>query len=428
MDELNTIAQFMAEMDSTNSRNAKKDILRKWLQNPTISIFLTTALNPYKRYGITANRIKDSTEISSEIGGAYTSVSALICDMSSGVVRGNGAVGYCRKFIDTHKEHENILLRIFDKDLKIGADTVIHDVRPGLIPKFDVALAHSFDGSDKMTQFVNTGKYVITRKLDGVRCIARIENGDVTFWSRTGNEYTQLDKLKPELLRSFGNNIVLDGELCIIDSNGKEDFKAAVSQIRRKDYTIQNPHYKIFDVMSISDFDSGASKSIYTDRLLPHLTNTKESNYYSFVSVIQYNEQNFMKAQSVVASKGWEGLILRADTTYRSGRSTDLLKVKKFHDAEYAIEDILPTDKLMLNTLTGRKDSVRCAGSVVIRHKGNPVGVGSGFSDGLRIDMLQNPSKYIGRVITVKYFEESMDDKGNPSLRFPIFKGFRDAE
>jgi DNA ligase-1 len=71
-------------------------------------------------------------------------------------------------------------------------------------------------------------------------------------------------------------------------------------------------------------------------------------------------------------------------------------------------------------------EPVECLGSVVIRHKGNPVDVGSGFSDAQRIEIWRNQEKYLGKTITVKYFEESEDAYGNPSLRFPIFKGFRE--
>jgi DNA ligase-1 len=101
-----------------------------------------------------------------------------------------------------------------------------------------------------------------------------------------------------------------------------------------------------------------------------------------------------------------------------------LLKVKKFVDAEYVIEDFVKTTKLMKG-LSGTMEAVECLGSVVIRHKGNPVEVGSGFSDEQRIAMWKNQEKYLGKTITVKYFEESQDAHGNVSLRFPIFKGFR---
>ena len=37
---------------------------------------------------------------------------------------------------------------------------------------------------------------------------------------------------------------------------------------------------------------------------------------------------------------GWEGVMLRKNTTYKGKRSKDLLKVKTFHDAEYTVEGV----------------------------------------------------------------------------------------
>ena len=34
---------------------------------------------------------------------------------------------------------------------------------------------------------------------------------------------------------------------------------------------------------------------------------------------------------------GWEGIMLRKDAGYKGKRSSDVLKVKQFHDAEYTV-------------------------------------------------------------------------------------------
>jgi DNA ligase-1 len=49
--------------------------------------------------------------------------------------------------------------------------------------------------------------------------------------------------------------------------------------------------------------------------------------------------------------------------------------------------------------------------------------VGSGLSDEERILWLKNPELILNKVITVQYFEESIDSKtGLLSLRFPTLK------
>jgi DNA ligase-1 len=268
------------------------------------------------------------------------------------------------------------------------------------------------------------------RKLDGVRCITIIKNGEIRFYSRLGNEFTTLDVIRKELEKyQFPDGIVLDGELCVIE-NDTENFKLAVSQIKRKDYTMQDAHYKVFDALTFSEFISSSVPSPnYSHRIMrlkDLFRRCPNSPFLSVLGAIEYNPHNFSRAQNVVAQKGWEGLILRADTPYKFGRSSDILKVKSFTDSEYIIEDIVSTTKLM-QQLDGTMKEVKCMGAIVIRHKGNPVKVGSGFTDAQRIDMWENDTKYIGKSVTIKYFEESTDEHGNPSLRFPIFVNFRET-
>ena len=44
---------------------------------------------------------------------------------------------------------------------------------------------------------------------------------------------------------------VFDGELCLIDDEGNEDFQGVMKEIRKKDHTIENPKYKIFDFIPL---------------------------------------------------------------------------------------------------------------------------------------------------------------------------------
>ena len=64
-------------------------------------------------------------------------------------------------------------------------------------------------------------------------------------------------------------------------------------------------------------------------------------------------------------------------------------------------------------------------GALIVNYKGFPVGVGSGISKDERIMFWNNKDQYIGRVIEVQTFEESQDQNGNLSLRFPVYKGLR---
>jgi len=59
---------------------------------------------------------------------------------------------------------------------------------------------------------------------------------------------------------------------------------------------------------------------------------------------------------------------------------------------------------------------------VMIKHKDHLVRVGSGFTIEQRKEFYQNPNKILGKTVTVQYFEETKNQDGGISLRFPTFK------
>ena len=60
--------------------------------------------------------------------------------------------------------------------------------------------------------------------------------------------------------------------------------------------------------------------------------------------------------------------------------------------------------------------------NVIIEHKGNRVQVGSGFSLEEKRNFFKNPHKILNKTITVQYFEETTNQNGTHSLRFPVVK------
>ena len=117
---------------------------------------------------------------------------------------------------------------------------------------------------------------------------------------------------------------------------------------------------------------------------------------------------------------GYEGIMIRKDVGYEGKRSKNLLKVKKMHDAEYVVVDVENgTHRVIEN---GREVEEEMLRAVMVEHKGNRVRVGSGFSIDQRRFYYQNPDEILGKTITVQYFEETTDQHGDHSLRFPVIK------
>ena len=126
----------------------------------------------------------------------------------------------------------------------------------------------------------------------------------------------------------------------------------------------------------------------------------------------------------MASDNNWEGFMLRKDTEYEGKRSKNLLKVKTFYDAEYKVLDYDINEHEVVRY--GRQDTIPMLSQVWIEHKGHKVKVGSGFSQEQRLQYVDG--SIVGKTITVQYFEETNNDKGGISLRFPTVKHIYDNE
>lgn len=104
------------------------------------------------------------------------------------------------------------------------------------------------------------------------------------------------------------------------------------------------------------------------------------------------------------------------DAPYEFKRTKNLLKVKKFNSCDLRVIDL----ECGTNANSDR------LGAFICEYKNdNIVKVGTGISQELRIEIWNNKEKYIGKIIEVSYFEETTNQKGGISIRFPTFKDFR---
>lgn len=290
-----------------------------------------------------------------------------------------------------------------------------------------------------------------SRKYDGVRVVAMVDFvggavNAVRFLSRQGNEFVSLSKLEEALRRLRVDNLprkkryevdilegpdgsplptpsgvkhrlILDGEVCVL-VDGKEDFTASVSQIRRQ-ATMDSPTYLVFDALTWAEFSTAAGTRALSDRLadLRAITTSVSSPH------LQAIEQEIIRDDAHLASlvaraseRGWEGLILRADTGYRGKRTGDIRKIKAWAEAEFTVV----ARSVGRIALAGRVQEA-CT-SLTVLHRGHPVSVGSGLTTAQRLRFVDE-SEVVGRSVTVQYFEET-----EKSLRFPTVKRVWEGE
>ena len=339
--------------------------------------------------------------------------------MSAREFTGHDAISFVNGFIAKNEKYKDIILSILNRNLEIRADDkVINRIIPGTIPTFEIALAAKFE--PKLVDFKNETWYA-SRKLDGCRCITIIDaKGNVSCWSRGGKQFEPLGLVEAEIKSLNLKNTVLDGEICLINDDGTDSFQGLMSEIRKEDHTIKNPRYKMFDCLEYADFLAGTSKSILSERL-NGLTLILKGKKFKTLEMLKQEivktEKDFARWAKEVTDNKWEGFMVRNDVGYEGKRSKNLLKVKTFSDAEYVVKDVEFDNHRIIK---GGKEIVeRMLANVIIEHKGCPVSVGSGFSHEQRRHYFAHPKQLIGKTITVKYIEETIDKNGKFSLRFP---------
>jgi DNA ligase-1 len=353
----------------------------------------------------------------------YKNFFDLLDDLKSRKITGHDAISAVNSFIEHNDEYEELIHCVIDKDLKTRAgDKIINKAIPDHIPEFSVALADKFDSNIVDWK----GGWYVSRKIDGARCIGIVDgSGDTTFYSRTGKTFDTLDVVRDGIKALGVSNVVFDGELCLINDEGNEDFQGIMKQLKKKDHTITNPSYKIFDMISHDEFYSkkGEKNRPYSIRL-NNLKEVMKKNECPCLAVLDQdkikNDDHFAEWVDKSTKEKWEGLMLRADEPYKGKRSKDLLKYKSFFDDEY---EVIDTEMGPFRyVLDGKEHEETMLSCVMIKHKGHIVRVGSGFSIEQRQEFYCNPCKILGKQITIQYFEETKNQEGGISLRFPTFK------
>ncbi|MBV8150725.1 MAG: non-homologous end-joining DNA ligase, partial [Candidatus Eremiobacteraeota bacterium] len=176
-------------------------------------------------------------------------------------------------------------------------------------------------------------------KWDGYRAIAVVEKDGVTLTSRNGKDLLgQFPEMK-ELARSFRSlPIEVDGELCVLDENGKPDFqalqardKAVPGLKRRKPSPVV---YVVFDLIYADGRDLRKQPLEERKRLLESLIVPDRSVMFS-----KHVFGNGNDLYAAAAQRGLEGIVGKVRTSpYRSGvRSREWVKIKSKRRQEFVI-------------------------------------------------------------------------------------------
>lgn len=415
--------EFVKEITSSNSKKFKQEILQKYKDDEVIHKYLKIAFDPYSVYGISSKKLHKQVSC---VAYPADSIFDLFYWLEKHNTGTDAAIKLCQETLaalafQAPPSVSELLEKLICKDLSIGVDVKsINAAMPDLIPTFNVQLANRYFDNPDLVE----GKYfAITEKIDGGRIIAIKDNGLVSFYTRAGQKYEGLVDLEKEMLETYPDGTVLDGEITILNNKGvksKDAYKAAM-KVCRKDGPKTGLKMICFDAMHINEWKNQKCTHDYIERrmLLDGLSSAHPHTYFEVLPIL-YKGTDTSKITELLdemVAQGSEGIMVNlCDAKYEFKRTNALLKCKKFSDADLEIIGFEEGTGRLTGTL----------GAILVRYKkGNVVKVGSGFTDEMRAEIWADTSKYLGQICTVKYFEETTNKEGGISLRFPTFVSIR---
>ncbi len=164
--------------------------------------------------------------------------------------------------------------------------------------------------------------WIFEVKWDGYRAIAEIRDGDVSLYSRNRISLNQKFIPVADSLRKFGFEAVLDGEIVVVDDQGRPDFQML------QNYSKSGKGHLLYYVCDLLHFQGHdltkmplLRRKELLKKILPSTPKIKFSDHIWKEGVLFFN---------VVKEKGLEGIVAKhSQSAYQMGRrSREWLKVK----------------------------------------------------------------------------------------------------
>ena len=417
-----TAMKIFEQLAQTSSSIAKREILICNSENERLGAMLDYLLNPFKITGISAKKIAKAVDKPpTRLFGSFPELMGYLFSNNTG---SDEVIANIRQFLSAcEPDMREFFESIITKSTRIGCD----------IKSVNKAFGYEFIPQWEVQQSYNIEKYKLdenewfslSQKLNGVR--GTFFEGKLI--SRQGKEFIGLDHIVEDIACLFpdADNWVLDGELVRINNEGlsdNENFRVGTGILSQDDADKRCMRFIVFDMIPKTEFVGGESALTYKQRLeeLTRLGNEIVELGLRFVTIVERlytgDEASMIDVfLEQMVSEDKEGLMLNRDSKYYRKRHNGILKVKRFYTVDLRVKAVEEGSGRLAGKL----------GAFVVDYKGNTLNVGSGMTDEQRDSFWLCRDELAGRVIEVKYKEESNDKKtGLYSLQFPIFLSVRE--
>jgi len=429
-----SVYKILEQLRATSSRLEKEAILKKNEKNAVLRRVIFLALDPYTQFY--QRKIPQYTSAKKNQADSLDSVLDSLNVLSTRQSTGNEAIAFLTKLLSSLTEDDaKVLECVIQKDLDCGVqESTANKIWKDLIPSFPCMLASAFDQKliDKV-QF----PALVQLKMDGMRfnAIVDAKTKTVEYRSRNGKE-VQIDNwLMDEAFLAMAKNIgmanvVFDGELLVVDEDGKPLDRKTGNGILNKAVkgTISEAESKqvratIWDVIPLLYFRQGKCNVDYETRLATVVTSIDNlgGNLKHLVSVVETTIANDLanaqKLFETYHAAGQEGIILKTrDGIWEDKRAKHQIKFK----------GELECDLLCVGWEEGTGKNKGKLGALVLTSSDGKinVSVGTGLTDQMRSTLT---SKMVeGKIVTVKYNARINNKKGEDSLFLPVFLEIRE--
>ena len=238
-------------------------------------------------------------------------------------------------------------------------------------------------------------------KLDGLRVLAVVKNGEVSLWSRTRKQIRSLPHIEMAIKESINFDTILDGEAYLHEYNN--DFEKIASSVRKDKATEGSSllEYHVYDIV-IPGIEFKDRTSL--------LKNLNLKSPLKLVDTFEVsNPENIYLEFSRMKSMGYEGLMVRnSNSLYEQNkRSYGLQKVKEFDDSEFMI----------IGAIEGNGKLADAVGAFTcITEDGQEFNVKMSGSTDRLVEYFNDPSSWMHQKLTVQY--QGRTAYGIP--RFPV--------
>jgi DNA ligase-1 len=308
---------------------------------------------------------------------------------------------------------------------KVDDTVILGGYAPMLAPN------KSFPKDDELEKRIEFPCYV-QPKLDGMRCIAVIDNGKCTLWSRTRKPIKTVPHIVAELEARFpGGIVVLDGEL--YNHDYRNSFEDLIS-ILRKDAPDAEGLYKVMQYHVYDCIDISTENHVVTETtpfksrfaalidIIPRRTSThilpSDDDIVQLVRTHRVQDlETLVKFYDNFLDQEYEGAMARNSAApYECDkRSKNLQKMKPFQDDEFKI----------VGVNEGRGKDAGTAGTFTcVTSEGKEFYPRLKGTYAYRRELLEKPELWKGKQLTVTY--KRMTSDNIPYL--PIGKAIRDYQ